>query len=79
MAAKDYRICCALFNAYIGKTSKRSPNLMTEDRRVIPESEILQLIHWWVKNKLRDKEEDTQVITFDGEPILEIKLLKKEV
>lgn len=41
MAAKDYRICCAMFNAYIAKTSKRNPNLMLKDRREITEGEIL--------------------------------------
>lgn len=35
MSAKDYKICPALFNAYIAKVSKRNPNMMLEDRRVI--------------------------------------------
>lgn len=78
MAAKDYKICCALFNAYIGKTSKKNPNMMTDDRREIPEHEILQLIDWWINNKLRNKDTDTQVITVKGEPIIEVKLLKKK-
>ena len=26
MAAKDYKICPSLFNAYIAKTSKKNPN-----------------------------------------------------
>lgn len=48
MAAKDYKICCALFNAYIAKESKRDKGCMTDDRREIPESEILMLIDWWL-------------------------------
>lgn len=48
MAAKDYKICPALFNAYIAKTSKKNPNMMTSDRREIPEGEILMLIDWWL-------------------------------
>lgn len=52
MAAKDYRICCAMFNAYIAKTSKRNPNIMLEDRREITEGEILYLIDWWLRRKL---------------------------
>lgn len=48
MAAKDYKICPALFNAYIAKTSKKDPNLMTDDRREITEEEILSLIDWWL-------------------------------
>ena len=40
MAAKDYKICPALFNAYIAKTSKKNPNEMLSDRRIITDSEI---------------------------------------
>lgn len=58
MAAKDYRICCALFNAYIAKVSKRNPNLMLSDRRVITDGEILTLIDWFLDNKLK-KGDDT--------------------
>lgn len=46
MAAKDYKICCALFSAYIAKVSKRNPNMMLDDRREITDSEILTLINW---------------------------------
>lgn len=48
MAAKDYKICPALFNAYIAKVRKKDPNLMTGDRREITEEEILSLIDWWL-------------------------------
>ena len=51
MAAKDYKICPALFSAYIAKISKRNPNQMTEDRREITENEILMLIDWYMNNK----------------------------
>lgn len=50
MSAKDYKICPALFNAYIAKVSKRNPNIMLEDRRVIEENEILALIEWYLHN-----------------------------
>lgn len=77
MAAKDYRICCAMFNAYIAKTSKRNPNIMLEDRREITEGEILYLIDWWLRRKLANSNNDTQIITQDGQPIIELKLLNK--
>ena len=54
MAAKDYHICPALFNAYIAKVSKKNPDLMTNDRRVITENEILMLIDWYLDNELDD-------------------------
>lgn len=50
MSAKDYKICPALFNAYIAKVSKRNPNMMLEDRRVIDEEEIFALIEWYLHN-----------------------------
>ena len=56
MAAKDYKICCALFNAYIAKTSKRNPNMMLEDRREIEEEEILMLIDWYLNNEAEEGE-----------------------
>lgn len=77
MAAKDYKICCAMFNAYIAKTSKKNPNLMLEDRREIDEGEIMQLIDWWLHQKLNGKDTNIQTITANGEPIIELKLLKK--
>lgn len=52
MAAKDYQICPAIFNVYIAKVSKRDPNKMTDDRRIITENEILMLIDWYLDNKL---------------------------
>lgn len=55
MAAKDYRICPAFFNAYIAKVSKRDPNLMTDDRREITEIEIMALIDWYLDKELGEK------------------------
>lgn len=56
MAAKDYRICTALADAYIAKVSKKHPNLMTNDRRVIEEDEIMTLIDWWLDRKCSNGE-----------------------
>lgn len=47
--AEDYRICCALFNAYIAKVRKNNPHVMLGDRREITNSEILSLINWKLK------------------------------
>ena len=63
MAAKDYKICPALFNAYIAKVSKRNPNQMTDDRRPIEEGEIMMLIDWYLDNQLGDKYKS---ISFDS-------------
>ncbi|MBO5626090.1 MAG: hypothetical protein J5953_09900 [Prevotella sp.] len=55
MAAKDYHICPALFNAYIAKVSKKHPNMMTDDRHIITEGEILMLIDWYLDNELGEE------------------------
>ena len=64
MAAKDYKICCALFNAYIGKVSKRNPNMMLNDRREITEGEIMMLIDWYLDKEI--DEDNKQAIRFDS-------------
>lgn len=56
MAAKDYHICPSIFNAYIAKVSKKDKNMMTNDRRVITENEILSLIDWWLDRKCDEGE-----------------------
>ena len=63
MAAKDYKICPALFNAYIAKVSKKNPNLMTNDRRIITENEILMLIDWFLDKEL---EENQTYLSFES-------------
>ena len=78
MAAKDYKICPAMFNAYIAKVGKKNPNKMLEDRRVIEEHEIMMLIDWWIHQKVQDGSSDTQVITKGGKPFIEVKLLTNE-
>ena len=64
MPAKDYQICCALFNAYIGKPSKRDPNRMLNDRKEITEGEILMLIDWYLNKEI--DENNKQVLRFDS-------------
>ena len=75
MSAKDYKICPALFNAYIARVSKRNPNKMTDDRRVITDAEIMGLIHWWIKDKSKGEAGYTRTITLGDKPIVEIKYL----
>lgn len=61
MAAKDYKICCGMFKAYIAKPSKKDPNLMLDDRREISEEEVLSLIDWYMESK---SEEDFHGLYF---------------
>ena len=79
MSADNYKICPALFKAYIAKVSKKKPNLMTDDRREISEEEILTLIDWYLDRKAEDGEKG---IWFESEEregmIVEVKFKKKE-
>lgn len=88
MSAKDYKICPALFNAYIAKVSKRNPNVMLEDRRVIDEKEIFALIEWYLHNycvtnrtdsvTISDNEDELFTITAKGKLLEEINEELKE-
>ena len=73
MAAKDYKICPAMFNAYLAKVSKKDPNLMLNDRRIITDNEIFTLIHWKLENYCIENKTDTLKLTMDGKTIIEIK------
>lgn len=54
--AEDYKICCALFDAYIAKVSKKNPNEMLDDRRKITKAEILTLIAWYLQQQVDENE-----------------------
>lgn len=72
MSAKDYKICPALFNAYIAKVSKRDPNKMLEDRRVITEQEIIELIVWWMKQTYMTSEDTIRTINANGKTVIQL-------
>lgn len=82
MAAKDYRVCCALFNAYIAKVSKSNPNMMLADRREITEGEILMLLDWLLDKKWDDVEKDGGALCFESRVregmVVEMKLVDKD-
>jgi hypothetical protein len=72
MSAKDYKICPALFNAYIAKVSKKNPNKMLEDRREITEQEIIELIVWWMKRTHMENEHTIRTITANGKTVIQL-------
>lgn len=74
MSAKDYKICCGWSNAYIAKVSKRTPNLMLNDRRVIEVPEIMELIKFHAQRECEKNNTDTVVITCGGKPVIEMSL-----
>ena len=57
-----------MFNAYIAKVSKRNPNIMLEDRRVIEEKEIFALIEWYLHNYcVTNKTDNVTISAKEGE------------
>lgn len=72
MAAKDYKICPVLFNAFIAKVSKRDPNLMTDDRRIITDREIIGLIRWYLKRFCIENDTDRVFINENEKTTIEI-------
>ncbi|MBQ2015628.1 MAG: hypothetical protein II207_01350 [Clostridia bacterium] len=75
MAAKDYKICTGLVNAYLAKVSKKHPGQMTDDRRVITDETIMGLIVWWARKRLEGTENNVTEISERGKPVVEVKLL----
>lgn len=64
MAAKDYKICVTLRNAYIAKLRADNTNVMTDDRRPIDEGEIMMLIDWYLDDRLG---KEYKTLTFDSQ------------
>lgn len=73
MSAQDYKICPAWLNVYLAKTSKRNPNLMLNDRRIITDDEIFSLIEWKLRQFCIENKTDTMYIDTNGKTIIEIK------
>lgn len=78
MAAKDYIIVTGWMNAYLAKKkapTKKGPQTMSMDRRVIEDSEIIGLFEFYLRNWCMEHGEDTIVISRGKKKILEAKLL----
>lgn len=73
MSAQDYHICPSCFHAFLAKVSKRNPNLMLSDRRIITDEEIFVLIKWKLRQFCLDNHTDTMYINFDNKTAIEIK------
>lgn len=79
MAAKDYEIVTGWMNAYLAKKKKTKNGVMSQDRRVIGDNEIIGLFEFYLRNWCKENEKDTVVITGgDGKKIFEATLLDKE-
>ena len=62
-----------MFHAFLAKVSKRNPNLMLEDRRIITDTEIFGLIEWKLRQYCVENKTDNMNISVNGKNIIEIK------
>ena len=80
MAAKDYSFQSGAFGTiYLAKNNK-SKTLMSSDRRVVTENELLGLFEHYVLNKCeKDRCKTFGVTNGNGEEIFEVRLSQNEV
>lgn len=74
MSAQGYKICPACFNVFLAKVSKRNPNLMLEDKRIITDEEIFGLIKQKLRQFCLDNHTATMYINFGNKTVIEIKI-----
>ena len=81
MAAKDYIIVTGWQNAYLAKKkapTKKGPQTMSMDRRVIEDSEMIGLFLFYLRRYCEENETDNVVISQNGKKIFEAKLFETE-
>jgi hypothetical protein len=76
--ADKYRLCTSPLTGkiFISAISKKNPNVMTDDRRVVPESEFYEAIIQHVDAKL-DEDKDTLTIRLGEDKVLEITIFRE--
>ena len=81
MAAKDYIIVTGWQNAYLAKKkapTKKGPQTMSMDRRVIEDSEMIGLFLFYLRRYCEENETNNVVISQNGKKIFEAKLFETE-
>lgn len=82
MAAKDYEIVSGWLNAYLVKKKKhegKGPQIMSTDRRIINDNEILGLFEFYLRKRYINTGDDTVVIKDGaGKILFEATLLDKK-
>lgn len=77
MPASDYIFVTGWLNAYLAKRNK-SIDVMSKDRRVISENEIIGLFEFYIRKYCAENNTDTLIINKNGKKIFEAKLIDKE-
>lgn len=67
MTAKDYKICPGMYHAYISRPKRQNPNVMSNDRRIITDDEILGLIDWFLDRMTMEGEHGVKFDSYERE------------
>ena len=80
MAAKDYIFVESAFgNVYLAKRTTRLKNVMSQDRRLVEDNEIIGMFEKYLRRFCEENGTDTfEVSTIGGKKIFEAKLIDKE-
>lgn len=77
MAAKDYVFQTGWLNVFLAKKIK-SNRLMSQDRRIVTDGEIIGLFEWYLRKRCKEVEDNTIVITnSDGKKLFEATLIEE--
>lgn len=79
MAAKDYVFVTGWRDAYLAKKKKSNSPMMSADRRVIEDNEIIGLFEFYLRKWCNEHKKSTVVFTKpDGTPLFDATLLDKK-
>lgn len=78
MAAKDYEFACGWQNAYLTKKLKsnegKKVSVMSNDRRVITDNEIIYLLKWYAQRECEKLESSGFALSDDKGEVIHISL-----
>lgn len=77
MAANDYEFVNGLTCSYLARKTK-SKKLMSQDRRVVSDNEILGLFEFYLRHRFMVLGSKEVVVTLDGRSIFKAELLDME-
>lgn len=77
MAASDYEFVTGLACAYMARKTK-SKKLMSQDRRVVTDNEILGLFEFYLRHRVEVSGRNEVVVARDGKTIFKAELLDVE-
>lgn len=79
MAARDYVFVTGWLGAYLAKKKKSNSTMMSTDRRIIEDNEIIGLFEFYLRKRCSESGKSTFTFTnSDGKKLFEATLLDKK-